>query len=488
MTSRLRDGLEIAYRVRPLLGIPVTWREPGHRLDPPHGSATSSSAARTGAGSTATPSAGEGDGTRVADEVDVRGPVGPLGEVVTRRRSRRSSRDLPLPRRDDPERLRRAERAAPSDGRGRRRHRVRRGRDRRRAPPARARVSSSCPTRRAAARGGLPDAMELRTADVRPATGWSRHCAGPTRCVIALAFQNSPIEAPRKHQTFMEVDAAGTERLVAAAREAGVRRVVYISGAGAAPDAKRHWFRAKWRAEEAVRGSGIELDDHPPDLDLRAARRVAQPLRRVRPAPVHGPDDEHRLAAAGAGLHRRRGRLAADALTVGAAATRSSSSAGPRRSRCARSSRPRCGSPGCAARSSPGRRRCIKLGGAAAQLAADADPDARRGRLHQPAGHGRRRRCSRRVPRRLTPLEEGLATYLSPPARPVGWRSTPVRAVRADVRHDGAGGGDEIGGGEVEVHAAHPAADRDVSCASAAASTTTGHGRDAPNGVIAPRS
>jgi NADH dehydrogenase len=30
-----------------------------------------------------------------------------------------------------------------------------------------------------------------------------------------------------------------------------------MSGAGAAPDAARHWFRAKWRAEEAVRNSGI---------------------------------------------------------------------------------------------------------------------------------------------------------------------------------------------------------------------------------------
>jgi NADH dehydrogenase len=53
------------------------------------------------------------------------------------------------------------------------------------------------------------------------------------------------------------VDAAGTERLVAAARDAGVRRLVHISGAGAAPDAARHWFRSKWRAEEAVRDSGL---------------------------------------------------------------------------------------------------------------------------------------------------------------------------------------------------------------------------------------
>jgi NADH dehydrogenase len=44
---------------------------------------------------------------------------------------------------------------------------------------------------------------------------------------------------------------------VEAAKAAGVQRYIYLSGAGAAPDAKYHWFRAKWRAETAVRGSGI---------------------------------------------------------------------------------------------------------------------------------------------------------------------------------------------------------------------------------------
>ena len=64
------------------------------------------------------------------------------------------------------------------------------------------------------------------------------------------------MESPRRGRTFQTVDAEGTERLVTAADQAGVRQIVYISGAGAAPDADRHWFRAKWRAEEAVRGSG----------------------------------------------------------------------------------------------------------------------------------------------------------------------------------------------------------------------------------------
>jgi NADH dehydrogenase len=108
------------------------------------------------------------------------------------------------------------------------------------------------------ARGALPDDIEIRQADVRSGAGLAEALAGVDQLVISLAFPGSPIERPRHGETFMEVDAAGTERLVAAAQQADVARLLYVSGAGAAPDAKRHWFRAKWRAEEAVRESGID--------------------------------------------------------------------------------------------------------------------------------------------------------------------------------------------------------------------------------------
>jgi NADH dehydrogenase len=99
--------------------------------------------------------------------------------------------------------------------------------------------------------------IEFRQADVTQPERLLDALAGADTLVICLAFRNSPIEAPRRGQTFEKVDAGGTEALVAAARAAGIRRLVYISGAGAAPDARRHWFRAKWRAEEAIRGSGV---------------------------------------------------------------------------------------------------------------------------------------------------------------------------------------------------------------------------------------
>lgn len=107
------------------------------------------------------------------------------------------------------------------------------------------------------ARGRLPDDVEIRVADIRDPASLRVALEGVDELVISLAFPGLPVEQPRKGYTFEEVDAGGTEKLVAAGRDAGVRSLLYISGAGAGHDAERHWFRAKARAEDAVRGSGM---------------------------------------------------------------------------------------------------------------------------------------------------------------------------------------------------------------------------------------
>ncbi len=109
-----------------------------------------------------------------------------------------------------------------------------------------------------AARAVLPDAVEIRAADVNgdPAQ-LDAALAGVDGLAIALAFPNAPMEDPARGWTYEHVDADGTTALVAAAGRAGVKRLVYISGAGAAEHADRQWFRAKWRAEQAVKSSGI---------------------------------------------------------------------------------------------------------------------------------------------------------------------------------------------------------------------------------------
>jgi uncharacterized protein YbjT (DUF2867 family) len=118
-------------------------------------------------------------------------------------------------------------------------------------------MSRRPPSTRAKAANESVGAVEFRQADVTKPGSLASALVGVDALVISLAFRNSPIEAPRRGQTFELVDAAGTEALVSAAVSAGVRRLVYMSGAGAAVDAPKHWFRAKWRAEEAVRGSGL---------------------------------------------------------------------------------------------------------------------------------------------------------------------------------------------------------------------------------------
>jgi uncharacterized protein YbjT (DUF2867 family) len=99
--------------------------------------------------------------------------------------------------------------------------------------------------------------IEYREGDVRDPASLAAAVQGAEVVIGCVQFPNSPIENRRRGYTFEEVDAAGTERLVEAAKTAGVKRYIYLSGAGAASDAKYHWFRAKWRAETAVRDSGI---------------------------------------------------------------------------------------------------------------------------------------------------------------------------------------------------------------------------------------
>jgi uncharacterized protein YbjT (DUF2867 family) len=115
-------------------------------------------------------------------------------------------------------------------------------------------------------------AVEARTGDVREPAALRRAFEGIEAVINCVQFPNSPIENKRRGWTFEEIDFNGAVNQVDAAREAGVRRFVYVSGAGAAPDAEKHWFVFKWRAEEHLRASGLE--------------HVI-----VRPTWVYGPED-----------------------------------------------------------------------------------------------------------------------------------------------------------------------------------------------------
>ena len=268
------------------------------------------------------------------------------------------------------------------------------------------------------ARGPLPDDVEIRTAEVADEASLAPALAGVDALVIALAFRNSPMESPRRGQTFALIDARGAERLIAAAREAGVGRVVYLSGAGAAPDAPRHWFRAKWQAEEAVRASGLVWTIirptwifGPRDVSLNRFLGFARTLPFV---PLTNTGRQH-LAPV---FIDDAARLAADALTDPAAACRLFELGGPdvlsmreiiaAALRAARIRRPIL----------PGPTPLLKVAAWPLRLLPEPPltPDAV-DFVNAPAVVDIGPLLAR-MPRRLTPLDEALATYLPPGAGP----------------------------------------------------------------------
>lgn len=108
--------------------------------------------------------------------------------------------------------------------------------------------------------------------DVTDPASLSTATQGVDVVVHCVQFPNHPVENPRKGWTYEKIDGEGTERMVAAAKQNGVKRFVYLGGAGTRPGRTEPWFRAKERAERAITASGMEYVI-------------------LRPSWIYGPDD-----------------------------------------------------------------------------------------------------------------------------------------------------------------------------------------------------
>jgi nucleoside-diphosphate-sugar epimerase len=123
--------------------------------------------------------------------------------------------------------------------------------------------------RRALADGRLTFAE----ADVTKPAMLAAAVEGVDAVVQAAQFTGAPVEDPARGLTYQAVDRDGTVNLLEAITKvygvptgprapvrfpAGSPRFLYMSGITVSAEAKEPWNRAKWDAEEAIRGSGLE--------------------------------------------------------------------------------------------------------------------------------------------------------------------------------------------------------------------------------------
>lgn len=115
--------------------------------------------------------------------------------------------------------------------------------------------------------------VSARGGDVTDPSTLAPALEGVDVVIQTVQFPGFPVEDASRGRTFRDVDARGTANVVAAAGEAGVRRIVYLSGVGADAASDRSWFQAKAMAEAAVSGGQ-------PAFTI------------VRPSWVYGPGDQ----------------------------------------------------------------------------------------------------------------------------------------------------------------------------------------------------
>ena len=153
-------------------------------------------------------------------------------------------------------------------------------------PELRIRVLSRDPEK-ARKRLAVADSVEFVAADVNDPRALAIAIAGADTIVNAVQFDGYPIENPSRGLTFNRVDYGGTVALIAAAKAASVPNFVYISGAAADERSPNPAFRAKGRAERALRVAGLAYTIFRPSLVYGPEDRVVNGIARaLRMTPV----------------------------------------------------------------------------------------------------------------------------------------------------------------------------------------------------------
>jgi uncharacterized protein YbjT (DUF2867 family) len=100
--------------------------------------------------------------------------------------------------------------------------------------------------------GTLPESVEQVQANVVTGDGLRAAMEGVDRIAHLVG-----IIVERGSQRFDAVIRGGTQNVVAAAKDAGVHKLLYLSAIGSAPDPKFPYWQAKWQAEQSLIESGL---------------------------------------------------------------------------------------------------------------------------------------------------------------------------------------------------------------------------------------
>ncbi len=85
------------------------------------------------------------------------------------------------------------------------------------------------------------------------------HALESVRAAYICIHTLSPQGANSSGQDFMDVEKTGLQNIVRACETHDVRRLIYVTSIGIAPDAPSAWLRGRWQTEQFLLGSGLDV-------------------------------------------------------------------------------------------------------------------------------------------------------------------------------------------------------------------------------------
>jgi uncharacterized protein YbjT (DUF2867 family) len=128
--------------------------------------------------------------------------------------------------------------------------------------------------------------VEIAPVDLMNLTALTEACSGVGQ-IVSTANNNmgKGATSPTK------IDLTAHQNLCAAARNAGARRILYVSAHGIDQDSPVDIFRIKWYIEDAIRRSGVPYVILRPTafMDVWVDHIIADPIRKKGTATIFGP-------------------------------------------------------------------------------------------------------------------------------------------------------------------------------------------------------